>query len=728
MTLLKDDPTWVGRYRLESRLGSGGMGVVYRACSASGQVVALKVIRRQWAESPEFRARFQLEVAAARMVHSKHTVPIIDADPYATDPWMASRYIPGQSLAARVREHGPLDEPELRALAWALAGALGDIHRAGVVHRDLKPGNVLLSERGPLIIDFGVSRAVDGRPLTAAGQIVGTPAFMAPEQFTTPSEAGPAADVFSLGCVLVFAATGRSPFDAGSAYASAHLSRHEKPDLSALPESLHDLVADCLRKPPAERPTPEDLLLALVSSEPKRTTARHAAVHTLRIITTRWLNQRVPAWLMTLTVLASAATGIGTVALWPSTPASSPTTRSAEEGWRPWEARLTGNGGIQRCTAYDEVIYCVTGNGSVARINTFDDGRIAWTSAAPADRYANFTSPRGGTVVLGVARGMVFIVRERARELPDDGQEPLRSRIYALDADTGRTLWTRLLPDIAFPEVPLFQVAQLVRVRQTLYITDPVKNEIVAVNVATRSTRWKRPLRTDEVLAATSDGLYALQTLTKRGQHPKRTAITAIEPATGHTAWTTTKNGILDFAASVPGALYLAERTSNGGGARNTAVIRLDTRTRADVRVPVPGGFRCRFAPSITQGATDHYGVADRDTFYLEGDDGETIAVDTKSKTTRWHGEPETPGTLPVPTLLDNQLLYPTSYGEVIAVDTRTGEPLWQTHPRAAAIKRPWGSLSPVMVVNGRLYAVSARNSVFAVDASPPPPTPDQQA
>lgn len=148
MTLLKDDPTCVGRYRLESRLGSGGMGVVYRAYSASGQAVALKVIRRQWAEDPEFRARFELEVAAARMVHSKHTVRIDDADPHAPDPWMASPFIPGESLAARVREHGPLDVPELHALAQALAGGLRDIHRAGVVHRDLKPGNVLLSEHG----------------------------------------------------------------------------------------------------------------------------------------------------------------------------------------------------------------------------------------------------------------------------------------------------------------------------------------------------------------------------------------------------------------------------------------------------------------------------------------------------------------------------------------------------------------------------------------------------
>ncbi|MFF4576177.1 serine/threonine-protein kinase [Streptomyces sp. NPDC001410] len=439
MTLLKDDPTWVGSYRLESRLGSGGMGVVYRAYSASGQTVALKVIRRQWAENPEFRARFELEVAAARMVHSKHIVPIIDADPHAPDPWMASPYVLGESLAARVRERGPLDEPELRALAWALAGGLRDIHRAGVVHRDLRPGNVLLSDDSPLIIDFGVSRAVDGRPLTAAGQIVGTPAFMASEQFTTLSDAGPAADVFSLGCVLVFAATGRSPFEAGSPYASAHLSKHEEPDLSALPESLHNVVAACLRKAPAERPTPEEVLAALAPSEPPRKAIRATALRTLRALAVHGLNRRVPAWLMALTVLASAATGIATVAAWPSSPTSAPTTRRAHPDWHPWETTLAGNGGLQRCSAYDEVIYCATGNGSIARINTYDDGRIAWTSGAPADQYRNFTPPNGGTAVLGIAHGMVFIVRERARHEPG-GWAMLPSRLYALDAGTGRTL------------------------------------------------------------------------------------------------------------------------------------------------------------------------------------------------------------------------------------------------------------------------------------------------
>ncbi|MET8131337.1 MULTISPECIES: PQQ-binding-like beta-propeller repeat protein [unclassified Streptomyces] len=194
------------------------------------------------------------------------------------------------------------------------------------------------------------------------------------------------------------------------------------------------------------------------------------------------------------------------------------------------------------------------------------------------------------------------------------------------------------------------------------------------------------------------------------------------------TAWSTTKAGSLDFAASAPGALYLAERNKDAAnGGRNTAVVRLDTRTRTGLRVPIPGGFDIHLPFNTTQAINDHYGVADRDLFYLVARGGDTIAVDTRSRRIRWHRDPGANVPTGMPTPVGTQLLYPTLFGEVFAVDPRTGERLWQTHPRAASVKNPSGSPSPVMVVNGRLYAVSARNSVFAVDASPSPPAPDQQ-
>ncbi|MGW5431237.1 protein kinase domain-containing protein [Streptomyces sp. NPDC004059] len=719
MTLLKGDPTGVGGYRLESRLGAGGMGVVYRAYSASGQTVALKVIRRQWAEDPEFRARFELEVAAARMVHSKHTVPITDADPYAPDPWMASPYIQGESLADRVREHGLLNEQELRSLAQALLGGLRDIHRAGMVHRDLKPGNVLLSEHGPLIIDFGVSRAVDGNPLTTAGQIVGTPAFMAPEQFTAPSQAGPAADVFSLGCVLVFAATGHSPFDAGSPYASAHRSMHEETDLGGLPDSLRDMVAACLRKAPDERPTPEELLRALTSG-PRRSTASRILMHALRSVMTRSLNRRVPAWLMMFAILASAAAGIATAAAWPSTPA--PT------GWSPWETTLPGKPDPQRCSGYGD-IYCVASNGTVVRID-HTDGHIAWTNEVPSAAHTTDEA-----FVLGDAAGMVFVVRNRR-----SNDDLLPSRLYALDAGTGRPRWARLLPSPFFPYElsgsPSWLTAQLVRETKTLYIADLGRHEIEAVDVATRRTRWKRSLAPSEAFHATSEGLYATRTTWEhRSRH---TVITSVDPRTGRTAWATTKTGILGFAAAVPGGLYLAEAQERVGWPPYVAnVVRLDARTRAVVRVPVPRGFASVLPtdPGDPWEFADGYGVADRSTFYLrgagfKGTGCNFIAVDTETKRIRWHRGPGQPGDrwhrgpgLPgdagTPVLVGTQLLCLSARGQVIAQDTGTGEELWRTHPRGPKPIRV--ASGPVMVVNGNLYAVSPRNTVFAVDTNPSP-------
>lgn len=728
VTLLKDDPTWVGSYRLESRLGSGGMGVVYRACSASGQVVALKVIRRQWAEEPEFRARFELEVAAARMVHSKHTVPITDADPYAPGPWMASPYIPGESLAARIRERGPLDVPQLRTLAQALAGGLRDIHRAGVVHRDLKPGNVLLSDHGPQIIDFGVSRSVDGLPLTAAGQILGTPAFMAPEQFTSPSEARPAADVFSLGCVLSFAATGRSPFEAASPYAAIHQSVYEEPDLSALHDSLRDLVAACLRKSPAERPTPEELLLAL-ARVPQRRTIRDAAIRTLPATITRHLKRRVPAWLMALTVLASAALGIGAVAAWPTSPTpptATATSRYGQTDWHPWETSLKGHGDLRRCSAYGGVIYCTTGNGSVARINAYDNGRIAWTHRVPGDRYSNSDPPEGDTGVLGVAHGMVFIVRDRAHVDPDGSVQDLPSRLHVLNAYTGRTLWTRLLPRGV--DAPGFREAQLVPEDKTLYITDPAQDQVEAIDVATRQTRWKRSLKPREVFTATSNALYAIRTTRRGSEHTDRTVITAMKPTTGSTAWTSTQRGRLDFVASVSGALYLAERNKDRtDDFKHTAVVRLDTRARTAVRVGIPGGSDVLWSFSTTLPVTELYGVADHDTFYLVKADGETIALDTKSQRVRWRHRAVGNTLIGLPTLVGAQLVYPARYGEVFARDAKTGKELWRTHPRTSSLEHPGTPLSPVMMIDGKLYVVSARNSVLAIDAAPAPSVPDQQ-
>jgi serine/threonine protein kinase len=205
--LLATDPVTLGPYRLLARLGGGGMGQVFLATSPSGQLVAVKVIRPEFAADPEFRARFTREVANARNVSGRFTAAPLDADTEGLFPWLATAYIPGPPLSAAVREHGPLPMPSLLPLGAGLAKALAAIHAAGIVHRDLKPSNVLLATDGPRVIDFGISHAVEATTLTQTGAVMGSPGYMSPEQ-AQGRPVGPASDVFSLGAVLAFAATG----------------------------------------------------------------------------------------------------------------------------------------------------------------------------------------------------------------------------------------------------------------------------------------------------------------------------------------------------------------------------------------------------------------------------------------------------------------------------------------------------------------------------------------
>ncbi|MEE1763430.1 serine/threonine-protein kinase [Streptomyces sp. SP18BB07] len=258
-------PEYSGQYRLESCLGSGGMGVVHLATSTSGLRLAVKVVHAEFAKDPEFRGRFRQEVAAARRVSGAFTAPVVDADTDSPRPWMATLFIPGPTLAEHVKRNGPMPPGQLRRLMAGLSEALRDIHRAGVVHRDLKPSNVLLAEDGPKVIDFGISRPKDSELRTETGKLIGTPPFMAPEQFRRPREVGPAADIFALGSVTVHAATGRGPFDSDSPYVVAYQVVHDEPDLTGVPGNLAPLVRACLAKEPEDRPTADELMHELRS-------------------------------------------------------------------------------------------------------------------------------------------------------------------------------------------------------------------------------------------------------------------------------------------------------------------------------------------------------------------------------------------------------------------------------------------------------------------------------
>ncbi len=261
------DPVVMGPYRLRGQLGAGGMGRVFLGLSAGGRLVAVKVIRGDLAMDPEFRGRFRREVAAARKVSHQFTAPVIDADLDGPVPWLATAYVSGPSLADAVAEHGPLPAGSVLQLAAGLAEGLRAIHAAGIVHRDLKPSNVLLAGDGPRVIDFGISLTGDGGALTRTGLVVGSPGFMSPEQ-AEGREVGLASDIFSLGAVLTFAATGQGPFGTGSNMTLVHRLVSGQPALDRVPAEVRPLVERCLAADPRERPTARVLLAETGAVQP----------------------------------------------------------------------------------------------------------------------------------------------------------------------------------------------------------------------------------------------------------------------------------------------------------------------------------------------------------------------------------------------------------------------------------------------------------------------------
>ncbi|MEV6838102.1 protein kinase [Streptomyces sp. NPDC051133] len=257
--LQADDPPVVAGYRLAARLGAGGMGRVYLSHTQGGRPVALKVVRPELADDPDFRRRFGREIKAARRVRGAYTAELIDADADGMPPWLATLYVPGPSLTEAVARRGPLPVP---AVLWLMAGvaeALQAIHAEGIVHRDLKPSNVLLAADGPRVIDFGIALAADGTSYTATGGTIGTPSFMAPEQ-ASGGEITAATDVFALGQTAAFAALGRPLYGDGAALNVLYRIVHSAPDLPSLPEPLRPLLARCLAADPAERATPAEVV------------------------------------------------------------------------------------------------------------------------------------------------------------------------------------------------------------------------------------------------------------------------------------------------------------------------------------------------------------------------------------------------------------------------------------------------------------------------------------
>ncbi|MFI1396268.1 bifunctional serine/threonine-protein kinase/ABC transporter substrate-binding protein [Streptomyces sp. NPDC020681] len=278
--LLPSDPSSIAGHRLLARLGEGGMGVVYLGRTDQGALAAVKVIQAEYASEPEFRARFRREVEAARRVTSPWAVPVTGADPDADSPWLATAFVAGPSLGEAVTACGPLPVRSVRVLGKMLARALTAVHAAGLVHRDVKPGNVLLAlggndgaggfGGGPRLIDFGIARSAEDTAITSADMVIGTPGFLSPEQAEARgAETGPPSDIFSLGCLLAYAATGRAPFGTGAVDALLYRTVHDAPDLDGIEGELAGLLEDCLAKDPADRPSADELDARIVEDTPE---------------------------------------------------------------------------------------------------------------------------------------------------------------------------------------------------------------------------------------------------------------------------------------------------------------------------------------------------------------------------------------------------------------------------------------------------------------------------
>ncbi|WP_326588701.1 serine/threonine-protein kinase [Streptomyces sp. NBC_01294] len=694
-------PEYAGQYRLESVLGSGGMGVVHLATSDSGLKLAVKIVHAEHAVDPEFRARFRQEVAAARRVSGAFTAPVVDADPDAERPWMATLFIDAPTLAERVRER-VLAPVELARLAAGLAEALRDIHRAGVVHRDLKPSNVLMAPDGVRVIDFGISRPADSDLRTETGKLIGTPPYMAPEQFQRPRDVGTAADVFALGAVLVHAATGRGPFDSDSHYLVAYQVVHSEPDLTGLPPQLAPLVARCLAKEPAERPTAEELIAEMravayptgedtqafvprprqpAEVEVEQITHRRERIATGPKTAGRRARVAVGAGLGLL--LTGAAIGgylqFGTAAEPPGRPASQ-TDPAPQKSFAPWAVPLgkPGTGSrIGACSWQSAALYCAGPGLAAARLDPMD-GSTVWAveATAPTARTTTDSAPAH-------AGGQVLVV------VP--GSETLQ----ALDPVTGAERWKRKLPGGS---------RVVTADRQVLLVG--ATGSVTALDAASGAPLWTRQIGGAGSLwwAGTQDsgapGLYVATPEASGGS----TQLVTVDPTTGTVRGQFRATGRLRPVGVARGGLYLLDQDT---GSKTTAVVRADLATHAIRRVGLT-------APLYDTEAT----VGQDEVVYLFGTSGTLVAVGAAKE--QWRLETGV-AVASRPVCADGRVFLTAPDGRLLAVDAGTGRMAGQTRPRMADGLNTYAATLPAPVVGGgRVFGSAPDGVVFAVDAGDP--------
>ncbi|MFD9406317.1 PQQ-binding-like beta-propeller repeat protein [Streptomyces sp. NPDC059989] len=674
------------------------MGVVHLAASSSGLKLAVKVVHAQHAVDPEFRARFRQEVAAARRVSGAFTAPVVDADPDAERPWMATLFIDAPTLADRVRER-VLDPVELTRLAAGLAEALRDIHRAGVVHRDLKPSNVLMAPDGVRVIDFGISRPADSDLRTETGKLIGTPPFMAPEQFQRPRDVGTAADVFALGAVLVHAATGRGPFDSDSHYLVAYQVVHAEPDLTGLPARLVPIVARCLAKDPAERPTADALIsemraIAYPTSEdtqafiprPRRPVADEEITHRRERIAPDGAGagrRRRPALLAAgLGLLLTAGAVGGYLQFGSDAEASGQVTAGASEApsatgksFSPWAMSLLGH--PASCSAEAGALYCSGRGVTAARLDPAD-GSVLWSvrTTTPAPEVATDNVPlHAGGVVLAMAPGSELL--------------------QALDPKSGAEHWRRKLPG-----------GTRVVTAGPLVLLVAVNGSATALDAATGAPRWTKQIGGSGAVwcgAPGQAGVPMVYVSTPEAEG-RSSQLAEVDPASGAVRWQIRAGGRLRPVGTARGAVYLLD---NDSGTKTGGIVRVDLASHATHRV--------RLSAPLDEAEAS---VGPDGTVYAFEARGGLVAVGADKE--QWRLETGV-GAASHPVLADGRLYLTASDGRLLAVDAKAGQLLGQTKPRMGGNQGVVsGSVPAPVVADGRVYASAPDGSIFAVDAGNP--------
>ncbi|MEU6384045.1 serine/threonine-protein kinase [Streptomyces bauhiniae] len=724
MSLRAGDPAEIGGYPLEARLGSGGMGTVFLARTASGRSVAVKLIHQHFAEDDEFRIRFRQEVAAARRVSGAFTAAVVDADPEADQPWMATAYIEGRTLAQHCAADGPLSGAKLRNLAIGLAEALRDIHRAGVVHRDLKPSNVVLSPEGPRVIDFGISRAADQETLTMTGRIIGTPPFMSPEQLRSPRDVGPRSDVFSLGTLLVYAATGSGPFGADSPYLMAYQVVHEEPSLGAVPEALRAVVEPCLAKEPRERPSSDELLVLLrnlpvdlggteadgtgsvrpgdMATQHLSLTPATPAARSGRRLRHQW--RPVLAVAVAVAAIGGSVAALNAVRSGGDDQGKSVAASEAPlpDGFRPWrEVVLGGREDIPdelRCVARGDAVYCGGGGVVAARLRAHDGSRV-WTVKSPG-------VPAQGVHLVGATRDTVLGYRIAAED--DPGSPP--TEVVAVDATSGRELWSA--PSGAQSQAVTGRTEDAVVLGSAVVMVDGPDSRLEARDAHSGAVRWTTPFPEGTRCAPVPAGPRLFAMCATRAEidavavrHP---TLYEVDRASGKLGAPIAVDGPAVPMGVAGGTLVLLREHLDG-----VASDGYDSVARVD-----PASHEVTYSRlGRTYAGTP--GMADG-TVYVSAQTGLVTAIDPATGRSRWSRQTDVEGASG-PVAGGGALYFSSATGRVVALSPHDGATVWTTGPRADGLTGEQGA-SPRVTVAGRAVIVAAaKNTLFAFDTRNPP-------